>query len=131
MLRSIFGEKATDVRDSSLKMPPGSNGIVIDVRVFNRHGIEKDERSTAIERSEIESVQEDKSVEEEILLRSIKIRVQEMIKNKKFQTESNLDVKNLDKTNLNEIWKLQFADEKTNNDLKTLKDQYTNLKELK
>ena len=48
LLRSIFGEKATDVRDSSLKMPPGSNGIVVDVRVFNRHGIEKDERSTAI-----------------------------------------------------------------------------------
>ena len=68
-------------------MPPGSNGIVIDVRVFNRHGIEKDERSTAIERSEIESVQEDKSVEEEILVRSIKIRVHEMIKNKKFQDQ--------------------------------------------
>ena len=83
LLRSIFGEKATDVRDSSLKMPPGSNGIVIDVKVFNRHGIDKDERSTAIERSEIESVQEDKSVEEEILERNIKIRVHEMSKNKK------------------------------------------------
>ena len=46
LLRSIFGEKATDVRDSSLKIPPGSNGTVVDVRVFNRHGIEKDERST-------------------------------------------------------------------------------------
>ena len=119
LLRSIFGEKATDVRDSSLKMPPGSNGIVIDVRVFNRHGIEKDERSTAIERSEIESVQEDKSVEEEILVRSIKIRIQEMIKNKKIQTQNNLDLNNLDEVSLNEIWKLQFDDEKTNNDQKT------------
>ena len=45
LLRSIFGEKATDVRDSSLKLPSGSTGVVIDVRVFNRHGIEKDERS--------------------------------------------------------------------------------------
>ena len=62
LLRSIFGEKATDVRDSSLKMPPGTNGIVVDVRVFNRHGIEKDERSTAIERSEIELVEEDKGI---------------------------------------------------------------------
>ena len=53
LLRSIFGEKATDVRDSSLKLPSGSTGIVIDVRVFNRHGIEKDERSIAIERAEI------------------------------------------------------------------------------
>ena len=67
LLRSIFGEKATDVRDSSLKLPSGSTGVVIDVRVFNRHGIEKDERSIAIERAEIESVQEDKKVEEEIL----------------------------------------------------------------
>ena len=71
LLRSIFGEKATDVRDSSLKLPSGSAGVVIDVRVFNRHGIEKDERSIAIERSEIELVQEDKKVEEEILNRNI------------------------------------------------------------
>jgi len=128
LLRSIFGEKATDVRDSSLKMPPGSNGIVIDVRVFNRHGIDKDERSTAIERSEIESVQEDKSVEEEILTRSIKIRVKEMVKNKKIQNLNNIDTNNLDQTSLNDIWKLEFSDEKTNKDLKTLKDQYTNVK---
>jgi len=127
LLRSIFGEKATDVRDSSLKMPPGSNGIVIDVRVFNRHGIEKDERSTAIERSEIESVQEDKSVEEEILERNIKIRAEEMIKNKNL-SKSNSPAKNLNDVRLNEIWKLQFSDEKTNNDLKILKDQYTEIK---
>ena len=72
MLRSIFGEKAIDVTDTSLRMPSGSGGIVVDVRVFNRHGIEKDERSITIERAEIESVQEDKNVEEEILERSIK-----------------------------------------------------------
>ena len=54
-LRSIFGEKAIDVIDTSLKMPSGSGGVVVDVRVFNRHGIEKDERSITIERSEIES----------------------------------------------------------------------------
>ena len=89
LLRSIFGEKATDVRDSSLKMPPGSNGTVIDVRVFNRHGIEKDERSTAIERSEIESVQEDMLAEVEILERNIKIRAQEMIKSKKLSDDFN------------------------------------------
>ena len=135
LLRSIFGEKATDVRDSSLKMPPGSNGIVVDVRVFNRHGIEKDERSTAIERSEIESVQEDKSVEEEILERSIKIRAQEMIKNKKlkdnykkFKAQSNLSSQDLDDALLNDLWKFNFTDEKTNNDLKILRDQYTDVK---
>jgi len=135
LLRSIFGEKAIDVTDTSIKMTSGSGGIVVDVRVFNRHGIEKDERSAAIERSEIESVQEDKSVEEEILERNIKIRAQEMIKNKKLsndfkelKAQTNLTPKNLDDTNLNDIWKLQFADQKTNNDLKILKEQYTNVK---
>ncbi len=134
LLRSIFGEKATDVRDSSLKMPPGSNGIVIDVRVFNRHGIDKDERSTAIERSEIESVQEDKSVEEEILERNIKIRAQEIIKNKKitedykkFKSQTSFTQENMDQITLNEFWKLKFSEDKTNNDLKILKDQYTNV----
>tara|TARA_Y100000590_G_scaffold43254_1_gene46029 strand:+ start:25 stop:2496 length:2472 start_codon:yes stop_codon:yes gene_type:complete len=134
LLRSIFGEKATDVRDSSLKMPPGSNGIVVDVRVFNRHGIEKDERSTAIERSEIESIQEDKSVEEDILERNIKLRAQESIKNKKlsndfkqFKTGEVIPDDKLSELSLNDFWKTQFADSKTNEDIKVLKDQYTNI----
>ena len=79
LLRSIFGEKAIDVTDTSLKMPSGSSGIVVDVRVFNRHGIEKDERSITIERAEIEEVQQDKIVEEEILERSIKQRVSQIL----------------------------------------------------
>ena len=134
LLRSIFGEKATDVRDSSLKMPPGSSGIVVDVRVFNRHGIDKDERSTAIERSEIESVQEDKSVEEDILERNIKLRAVEMIKNKKLindikkiKANTAMTQEDLIEINLNDIWKMQFSDPKTNEDLKTLKDSYTNV----
>jgi len=128
LLRSIFGEKATDVRDSSLKMPPGSNGIVVDVKVFNRHGIEKDERSIAIERSEIESVQEDKSVEEEILERNIKSRILEMSKNRKLAEKNTLSIDDLNKMSLNDLWKLRFVDEKANNDLKILKDQFTNVK---
>ena len=134
LLRSIFGEKATDVRDSSLKIPPGSNGMVVDVRVFNRHGIEKDERSTSIERAEIESVQEDKSAEEEILERNIKLRAIEMIKDKKLSKdfkkhESNNYVTHADLNdiNLNDIWKMQFKDSKTNDDLKILKAHYTNV----
>ena len=136
LLRSIFGEKATDVRDSSLKMPPGSNGTVIDVRVFNRHGIERDERSTAIQRNEIEAVQEDMTVEEDILNKNIKIRAQEIIKNKKLSADykkqkalSNLTPENLDEINLNDLWKLQFVDEKSNSDLKILKEQYNNVKQ--
>jgi len=136
LLRSIFGEKATDVRDSSLKMPPGSNGIVVDVRVFNRHGIEKDERSNAIERSEIESVQEDKLVEEEILGRNIKIRVQEIIADKKLKSSfkniksgSKITMDNISNLNLNDYWKLSFENEQINKDLQIIKEQYNKVKE--
>ena len=67
LLRSIFGEKSTDVSDTSLKVPPGDAGTVVEVRVFNRRGIEKDERSLAIERSEIESLAKDRDDERAIL----------------------------------------------------------------
>jgi len=135
LLRSIFGEKATDVRDSSLKVPPGSNGIVVDVRVFNRHGIEKDERSTAIERAEIESVQEDKAVEEEILQRNIKIRAQEIINNKelnkdlkKIKSGTKITSANLELLDLNDYWKMSFKDDNTNKDLKMINQQYLKVK---
>ena len=124
LLRSIFGEKATDVRDSSLKVPPGSNGIVVDVRVFNRHGIEKDERSVAIERAEIESIQEDKTVEEEILERNIKVRAQEIIK----AGSKNKD-KDLENLNLNDYWKMSLNKDQLNKDLQMLKQQYTKVKQ--
>lgn len=136
LLRSIFGEKATDVRDSSLKMPPGSNGIVVDVRVFNRHGIEKDERSTAIERSEIEIVQEDKLVEEEILERNIKARAQEIISNKKLgsdfqnvKSDNKLSSEDLSKFSLNDYWKMNFSEDQVNKDLQILKQQYSKVKQ--
>ena len=115
LLRSIFGEKATDVRDS-LKLPSGSAGVVIDVRVFNRHGIDKDERSIAIERSEIESVQEDRKVEEEILNRNIKSRAVELLKDqsidktyKTLKSGITLNLNDLDNLSLKEIWKLSFS----------------------
>ena len=130
LLRSIFGEKATDVRDSSLKLKSGGSGVVIDVRVFNRHGIEKDERSLAIERSEIELVQEDKKVEEEILNRNIKLRAIDLIKNEKLIKEfknlkSNEAIKidDLNELQLRDIWKLIFTSEQINNNLLKLKKQ--------
>ncbi len=133
LLRSIFGEKATDVRDSSLKLPPGSGGVVVDVRVFNRHGVEKDERTIAIERSEIESVQEDKQVEEEILERNIKLRLNEILKKepldktyKNFKAGSNLDKDALDNLNIKEYWKLEFKSQEINNKVLQLKEQFNN-----
>ena len=67
LLRAIFGEKASDVRDTSLRMSPGAFGTVVEVRVFNRHGIEKDERAMAIEREEIETLAKDRDDEQAIL----------------------------------------------------------------
>jgi DNA-directed RNA polymerase subunit beta len=130
LLRSIFGEKATDVRDSSLKLKSGGSGVVIDVRVFNRHGIEKDERSLAIERSEIELVQEDKKVEEEILNRNIKQRAINLFENQKiskdFKEIKSGEVINNDLLNqltLKDLLKLSFVDEKNNSDSLKLKKQ--------
>jgi len=136
LLRSIFGEKATDVRDSSLKLKSGGSGVVIDVRVFNRHGIEKDERSLAIERSEIELVQEDKKVEEEILNRNIKLRGIELIKDKKlnksfkeFEIGKSLTSDFLNNLNVKDFWKLSFSDEQINNNILMLKKQHDNASE--
>ena len=133
LLRSIFGEKATDVRDSSLKLPSGSAGVVIDVRVFNRHGIEKDERSIAIERSEIELVQEDRKVEEEILNRNIKSRATDLLKNqsinknyKELKAGLTLNDNDLNNLGLKDLWKISFKDEKINENILKLKNQYEN-----
>ena len=79
LLRAIFGEKASDVRDSSLKLPPGTNGSVVDVRVFNRHGIEKDERALAVEREEVERLSIDRDDELSILDRNIFSRLKESL----------------------------------------------------
>ena len=60
LLRAIFGEKAQDVKDSSLRVPPGISGVVIDAKVFSRKGVDKDERSLMIEDLEIEKLNQDK-----------------------------------------------------------------------
>jgi DNA-directed RNA polymerase subunit beta len=79
LLRAIFGEKASDVRDTSLRMPPGDFGTVVEVRVFNRHGIDKDERALQIERDEIDRLARDRDDELEILERNIYARLKEII----------------------------------------------------
>ncbi|MEM8799660.1 MAG: DNA-directed RNA polymerase subunit beta, partial [Pseudomonadota bacterium] len=79
LLRAIFGEKASDVRDTSMRLPPGVAGTVVEVRVFNRHGVEKDERALAIEREEIERLTKDREDERAILDRNIYGRLREML----------------------------------------------------
>ena len=75
LLRAIFGEKASDVRDTSLKLPPGVAGTVVEVRVFSRRGVDKDERALAIERSEIDDLAKDRDDERAILERSFLARL--------------------------------------------------------
>ncbi len=133
LLRSIFGEKAIDVTDTSLKMPSGSGGIVVDVRVFNRHGIEKDERSITIERAEIESVQQDKNVEEEILERSIKQRASTILANtklskkfKNYEIGTILNEEIIFDLPVSDLFKILLNDIKKTETFSQLKSQYEN-----
>ncbi|MCC5988055.1 MAG: DNA-directed RNA polymerase subunit beta [Pararhodobacter sp.] len=82
LLRAIFGEKASDVRDTSLRLPPGAYGTVVEVRVFNRHGVDKDERALQIEREEIERLSRDRDDELAILERNIYARLRQLIMGK-------------------------------------------------
>jgi len=83
LLRAIFGEKASDVRDTSLRLPPGVAGTIVEVRVFSRRGVDKDERALAIERAEIERLAKDRDDERAILERSFNSRLKALILNKK------------------------------------------------
>ncbi len=136
LLRSIFGEKAIDVTDTSLRMSRGSSGTVVDVRVFNRHGIEKDERSITIERAEIEQVQQDKIVEEEILERSIKQRASQFLsgssltkKVKDLAEGTKLDFETVDKLSINDVFKITVGNVNDEATLAQLKDQYNKAKQ--
>ncbi len=79
LLRAIFGEKASDVRDTSLRLPPGVSGTIVEVRVFSRRGVDKDERALAIERAEIERLAKDRDDESAILERSFAARLKELL----------------------------------------------------
>jgi DNA-directed RNA polymerase subunit beta len=83
LLRAIFGEKASDVRDTSLRLPPGVSGTIVDVRVFSRRGVDKDERSMAIERAEVERLAKDRDDEKAIQERSFLNRMKEKLLDRK------------------------------------------------
>jgi DNA-directed RNA polymerase subunit beta len=136
LLRSIFGEKAIDVTDTSLRMSRGSSGTIVDVRVFNRHGIEKDERSITIERAEIEEVQQDKIVEEEILERSIKQRAGQILsgtslakKVKDLAEGTKLDFEAISNLPINDVFKISNGNAVNETTLLQLKDQYNKAKQ--
>ncbi|OIQ25441.1 MAG: DNA-directed RNA polymerase subunit beta [Alphaproteobacteria bacterium MedPE-SWcel] len=132
LLRAIFGEKASDVRDTSLRVKPGDYGTVVEVRVFNRHGVEKDERALQIEREEVERLARDRDDELAILDRNIYARLRDLLMGKiavkgpkgvRGNTEINEDL--LDNVlTRGQWWMLALEDEKDAQILEALNEQY-------
>jgi DNA-directed RNA polymerase subunit beta len=87
LLRAIFGDKAGDVKDTSLRVPPGVQGIVIDAKVFSRRGVEKDQRSLAIEAEEMRRFKKDLQDEVDVIGRSAKERLKELLARKKLKSD--------------------------------------------
>ena len=131
LLRAIFGEKASDVRDTSLRLPPGVAGTVVEVRVFNRHGIDKDERAMAIEREEIDRLAKDREDERAILNRATFNRLQEMLLGqtaaaapKGVKKGVEIDEALLGEVERHEWWKFAVADDARQAGIEAVKAQY-------
>jgi DNA-directed RNA polymerase subunit beta len=131
LLRAIFGEKASDVRDTSMRMPPGAHGTVVEVRVFNRHGVEKDERAMAIEREEIERLAKDRDDEQAILDRNVYGRLSDMLAGhtavagpKNFKKGGKLDTEVMSEFPRSQWWMFAVEDEKVQGEIETLRAQY-------
>ncbi len=135
LLRAIFGEKASDVRDTSMRMPPGTFGTVVEVRVFNRHGVEKDERAMAIEREEIERLAKDRDDEQAILDRNVYSRLTDMLSGKEaiagpkgFKKGTKLSRDVLGDYPRSQWWQFAVDNEKFQGELEALRGQYDDSK---
>ncbi|GAB4122759.1 MAG: DNA-directed RNA polymerase subunit beta [Rhodothalassiaceae bacterium] len=131
LLRAIFGEKAADVRDTSMRLPPGVSGTVVEVRVFNRHGVEKDERALSIERQEIERLKKDREDERIILERNIFARLESLLVGrtvsagtKDLKKGTVIDAENLGKLSLKDRWSIAVDDDAVMAEIEALRKQY-------
>ncbi|MGX7894073.1 DNA-directed RNA polymerase subunit beta [Tsuneonella sp. HG222] len=131
LLRAIFGEKASDVRDTSLRLPPGVAGTIVEVRVFNRHGIEIDDRTRAIQNEEIERLKKDSEDERNILNRATYNRLAEMLAGqtasatpKGLKKGAVIDQDLLDSVDKYEWFKFAVADDHMQAQLEAVKGQY-------
>ena len=131
LLRAIFGEKASDVRDTSLRVKPGDYGTVVEVRVFNRHGVEKDERALQIEREEVERLARDRDDELVILDRNIYARLRSIISGKVavkgpkgVSAKSEITDDLLDGLSKGQWWQLALAEEADAKVVEALNEQY-------
>jgi DNA-directed RNA polymerase subunit beta len=131
LLRAIFGEKASDVRDTSLRLPPGVSGTIVDVRVFNRHGIDKDERALAIEREELDRLEKDAQDARAILDRATYATLRDMLMGqaivsgpKGVKKGAEVDADLLEATPRREWWKFAVADDAVQANLEAAKAQW-------
>ena len=131
LLRAIFGEKASDVRDTSLRVPPGGMGTVVEVRVFNRRGVDKDERALAIEREEIERLAKDRDDERAIIERNMYDRVRALLVNriaargpKGVTANSKVTSRVLDSLSRGQWWQIVPASEPIMARLEALKEEF-------
>jgi DNA-directed RNA polymerase subunit beta len=131
LLRAIFGEKASDVRDTSLRVPPGVQGTVVEVRVFNRHGVEKDERALAIEREEIERLAKDRDDEQAILDRNVYGRLAELLEGRQgiagpkgFKKDSKITRAVLEEYPRSQWWQFASPNDKLMAEIEAIRKQY-------
>ncbi|HWD66582.1 MAG TPA: DNA-directed RNA polymerase subunit beta [Caulobacteraceae bacterium] len=130
LLRAIFGEKASDVRDTSLRLPPGVAGTVVEVRVFNRHGVDKDERALAIEREEIDRLGKDRDDEFAILNRNMTVRLRETligrtaVSGPKGFGRGEVTTAKLEETSPGLWWQIAVDDEKAQRELEAMRRQF-------
>jgi len=130
LLRAIFGEKASDVRDTSLRLPPGVAGTIVEVRVFNRHGVDKDERALAIERAEIDRLGKDRDDEFAILNRNMQGRLRQLLVGKsavsgpKGLGRGEITAEKLEEIQPGLWWQIALDDEKAMGELEALRRQF-------
>ncbi len=131
LLRAIFGEKASDVRDSSLRLPSGVSGTIVEVRVFNRRGVDKDERALAIEKEEIERLAKDKDDQIRIIEENIFKRLKSLLVGKHFSGKAKgikdgqiLTEKILDLFDKKQIWKVATKNQQTMSSIESLKNEF-------
>ncbi|MCY4541614.1 MAG: DNA-directed RNA polymerase subunit beta, partial [Rhodobacteraceae bacterium] len=132
LLRAIFGEKASDVRDTSLRLPPGDAGTVVEVRIFNRHGIAKCDRTLQIESEEIGRLQQNLEDELSILSRTIYNRLHTMLLGqtvargpKPLKRNSELTEEALDAIPKHLWWRISVRDDQAARAKEQLQNQYT------
>ena len=130
LLRAIFGEKASDVKDTSLRVPPGMDGTVIDVRVFTRDGVDKDSRALAIEKAELERVRKDLADQQRILEDDLFLRVRTMIEStiaeagpKKLKSGTRIDDAYLVDLPREQWFEIRLRDEEANAQLETVAER--------